>query len=346
MSAVVLALTAGGCSILVAGDVPDVACVDTASACPAGLRCDTATKRCVSVDGSTPVTEGGDEDVLTDDVRDGASDGDASGPQDLGSMCRLDADCKSKLCASSTILTTVITATTGPICTSPCCTSAECPSTFVCFNGGTGGGYCVPSTLAQRTPPATGGKGAGVSCAANGECRSGLCTGAPKSCLDTCCVATDCGGTSTCRLKSVASPPPSHVVWACAPSEPGATKVPGDSCTPGLTECRSDNCINNLCRPPCSNTTSCRTVAGFTSGHCLYGSDGSDHFRFCFGTTTGTDLPAGQPCTTNGDCQSDYCDDEIKQCANVCGKDADCAAGEACRPSAVNTPKLRCVPKP
>jgi hypothetical protein len=349
VSAVVLALTAGGCSILVAGEVPDFQCnADTTGACPSGLRCDTAALRCVSADSSAPIDEAGGEDVLTDDVRDGGGDADA-GPLDLGAKCRVDLECKSKLCGASTILTTVITATTGPICTSPCCTSAECPSSFVCFNGATGGGYCVPAALAQRTPAATGGKGGGVSCTANTECRSGLCTGTPKSCLDTCCVASDCSGATTCRLKSVASPPPSHEIWACALSEPGANKVPGDSCA-ASTECGTDTCIgfgaSQICRPPCSNTASCRTVPGFTSGHCLYGSSGNDYFKFCFSGTTAGDSPAGAACADETTCQSDYCDAELKKCANVCGKDSDCAADEACRPCAVNTPYLRCVKKP
>jgi len=349
VSAVLLALTGGGCSILVAGDVPDVACIDTTSACPSGLRCDTTTKRCVSADGSAPDPDAGDEDVLTEDVRDGGGDGDASGPLDLGAMCRVDAECKSKLCASSTVLTTTITSTTGPICTSPCCTSAECPSTFVCFNGGTGGGYCVPATLAQRTPPATGGKGGGVSCATNGECRSGLCTGSPKSCLDTCCVGTDCGGTTVCRIKSVAAPGPTHDLWVCAAPEPTGTKDPGVACSDSGQSCKTDTCIpggGGLCRPPCSNTASCTALAAFSTGHCLYGTSGIDSFKFCQATTFIGRLAAGLACTDPSECQSDYCDAELKKCANVCGKNADCLPTEACRPSAVNTPLLRCVKKP
>ena len=348
-SAVALTLAAGlGCSILVAGDLPDFRCDGaSSSACPSGLQCDTATKRCVTADGGPPLTEAGDEDVVTEDVRDGGrGDADASGPQTLGSICRLDADCKSKLCASSTVLTTFITSTTGPICTSPCCTAAECPSTFVCYNGGTGGGYCVPATLAQRTPPATGGKTGGVACAANNECRSGNCTGSPKSCLDTCCVAADCGGTTVCRIKTVGAPGPLHDLWVCAAAEAGAIVASGFACPGGNSDCRTDNCISNLCRPPCSNTASCTALPGFSSGHCLYGSSGLDSFKFCQATTFVARFPTGQACSTPADCQSDYCDDELKKCANVCGKDSDCAPSEACRPSAVNTPKLRCVTKP
>lgn len=348
-SAVALAIAGAGCSLIVSGDVPEFHCAGTdPSACPTGMSCDLTKALCVTSLASVDASDESEDDAPADeDVRDAAKEAEAGGPADLGAKCRIDADCKSRMCGSSTTLTTAITATTGPICTTACCTSGECPSSFVCFNGNTGGGYCVPASLAQRTPPASGGKSPGVACTANGDCRSGLCTGTPKLCLDTCCTAADCGGTTTCRLNNpVTVPGPTR--WVCAPPDPGATKVPGDSCT-ASTECASDSCIgfgaSQICRPPCSNSASCKTVAGFAMGHCLY-SSGTDVFRFCFSGTTTTDSPAGAACTDNATCQSDYCDAELKKCANVCGKDADCATNEVCKPSAVNTPYLRCVPKP
>lgn len=347
-----LAATLGGagCSLIVAGDVPEFQCIDTTSSCPTGLHCDEASQRCVAADIIVP-PDGPEEDApVDDDVKEaGGPDVDASGPHLLGAQCRVDVECVSKLCGTSTILTTGITKSTGPICTSPCCTSAECPSSFVCFNGGTGGGYCVPAALAQRTPPTSGGKTGGAACTANTECRSGLCDGAPKTCLDTCCAGADCGGTSTCRLKTVKIPAPSHEVWSCAAPESGATGAPGDDCSGSAPSCASDACIgfgSQICRPSCSNTASCRTIPGFTSGHCLYGYSGNDYFKFCFVGTTAADAPAGAACADPSECQSDYCDAELKKCANVCGKDADCAPNEACRPCGVNTPYLRCVPRP
>lgn len=342
--------TGAGCSLIVSGDVPEFQCAGTSlSACPSGQQCDLSSHKCIaSLDGSITDPDGGDQDVVTDDARDSASDA-PQGPGDLGAKCRLDVECKSKLCASGTILTTAITATTGPICTTTCCTSSECPASFVCFNGGTGGGYCVPKTLAQRTPPTTGGLLGGSTCSTNTNCRSGLCTGTPKTCLDTCCALSDCSGSSTCRVKTTAAPAPAHDVWVCAAPEPGAAGLPGDTCT-NNGDCISDNCIGilagRICRPPCSNTASCRTVTGFNAGHCLYGSNGSDYFRFCFSGTTNSDFDAGVSCTDNTTCKSDFCDAELKACANVCGRDSDCAPNEACRPSGVNTPYLRCVPRP
>lgn len=339
---------ASGCSLLVSSDVAEFQCVDATSACPSGLRCDAASRRCVSADSGGPLPTDGSSEGPTTDAQEAGKDAPSS-PFDLGSQCRLDLECKSGLCASSTILTTTITQSTGPICTSPCCTSAECPSTFVCFNGGTSGGYCIPSTLAQRTLPGAGSKGGGLSCTTNAECRSGLCTGSPKACLDTCCVATDCGGSTTCRLNVTSAPGPAHDVWVCAAPRATGVRLPGDSCTDSV-QCVSDSCIGfsagQICRPPCSNSASCKSVAGFTNGHCSYGSSGNDFFKFCYATTTGSRSNAGVACTDDTSCKSDYCDPELKACANVCGKDADCLPNETCRPSGVNTPYLRCVLRP
>jgi len=351
-SAFALAVAGGGCSLIVSGDVPDFKCAGaSASACPSGLVCDVASGRCVSDAGIDPVEAGEEDAPVDEDVKDAGKEADATGPLDIGAKCRVDSECKSRLCGTSTILTTTITSSTGPICTTPCCTSVDCTAGNVCFNGGTGGGYCVPATLASRQPPASGGKSGGSTCTVNGDCRSGFCEkpdAGSSRCFDTCCSASECGG-GGCRLKTVSAPGPTHDVWVCALPEPGAVKQPGDQCLDN-TECANDNCIGSptrFCRPPCSNTASCKTVSGFASGHCLYGtSPPSDVFKFCFATTNGADSVAGTPCTDDSTCQSDYCDGDLKKCLNVCAKDSDCASNESCRPSATGTPFLRCVPKP
>lgn len=348
-SVIALGAAGAGCSIIVSGDVPDFKCASTdPSACPSGLTCDLASGQCVSDEAGVEPVEAGEEDAPDTDVRDAGGEAEASGPLPNGSKCRVDGECKSRLCGSSTVLTTEIVKTTGPICTTPCCTSSECAPSFVCFNGGTGGGYCVPAALAQR-PTTLGGVAPGATCNTNADCRSGICTGTPKRCLDTCCTQSECSGGTTCRLKSVSAPGPAHDIWVCAPAETGATGAPGDTCADS-TACASDNCIgigsSRICRPPCSNSASCKTVAGFAMGHCLYGSSGSDQFRFCFSGTVNSRSAAGVGCTDDSTCQSDYCDAELKKCANVCARDQDCAANESCRPSAVNTPYLRCVPRP
>lgn len=337
-------ISAAGCSLIVTSDVPNFACASTsASACPSGMSCDVQAGHCVS-GAIVPDEDAGDDDAETVDGDAKADTDVVTGPADLGSACRVDGDCKSRLCGTSTHLTTVITQATGPICTTPCCTTIDCPASFVCFNGGTGGGYCVPATLAQRKPPASGGKAAGATCSGDTDCRSGLCQ--ESRCVDTCCSPTDCAPGSECRVKTVSllkAATPTHDVWVCAP--PIGTLAYGDSCN-SQDSCKSDVCLpsaGGFCRPPCSNTASCAKV-GYPGGHCLY-TGGPDFIHFCLFNTNGSDLPTGATCNLDGECQSDFCDPESKKCANVCSRNADCGPGEECRPSAIGTPFLRCMAK-
>lgn len=327
-----------GCSIIVSGDLPEFACTGTApSACPTGSVCDTRVGRCVS---AASVEDGG-PDVGDDENSDGEAG--PTGPLALGAQCRVNDDCTTGLCGTSTLLTPTVTNTTGPICTSTCCKSSDCPANFVCFGAGTGGNYCVPAALAQRTPPASGGKGPGVACGGSGECRSGICD--KGRCLDTCCAPSDCAPGTVCRLKSVSAPGPSHDIWVCAASEVGATHDAGDDCA-GNGECKTDACIGFMpssCRPSCCTAASC-AAQGFSGGHCVYGQSGAaDYFKFCFFTTNTAKSPLGAACTIDANCQSDFCDPELMKCASICCTDFDCPQGQACRPSAVGTPLLRCV---
>lgn len=329
-----------GCQLLVGSDLPEFACAsDAPSACPSGRVCDVSIGRCVDpssigvdatdegqVDAPPPVEAGSDVDA-------------ASGPLGLGEKCRVDAECQSRICGTSTILTTAVVQTSGPICTRTCCTSSDCPSGFICYGGATGGNYCVPAAQASRQPPSTGGLGPGVPCTANGQCRSGLCQ---TRCVDTCCRAGDCVSGTTCRVKTVAA----HDIWVCAAPEAGATKGPTEACTTN-SQCQSDVCItggNGQCRPVCCGRADC---VGFNNGHCRYGDTGvaGETFKFCLFSTQTSRKGLGETCVADSDCQTDFCDPERKICADVCCVDADCAAigaGYTCRPS-VPTPFLRCV---
>ncbi|MBS2019430.1 MAG: hypothetical protein JST00_41595 [Deltaproteobacteria bacterium] len=344
-----------GCSAIVSSDVPQFKCSTPGSTteCPPGQSCNESGLCVVATDGTAPDDAG--EETSTED----ASDGEAStqdvdaGPLALGTACRVNGDCQSKLCGTSTILTNAITGTPGPICTKPCCTSTECPSDFVCINAGTGGGYCVPKGLAQRDPPGSAGKGPGATCGSNRECRSGLCDiipagGPSKRCVDTCCGDSDCTGT-VCRL--VKAPMPSvgsqHSTWICAPQ--AGAKNPGTSCV-NQPECKSEVCLpvgGGSCRPACSSTARCRALGGTFApdGRCVYGFDPPDYFLYCQEAAGGATLAKGQACSTPGECISGYCDAETGKCLEVCARDADCLSTESCKPSSVTTPFLRCVPK-
>lgn len=338
-----LATTVVGCSVIVSSDPPAYSCSEgaTAPACPSGSSD-------VTPPDDAPVEETGDDgggDTSTKDVD--------AGPLPAGSPCRVNDDCASKICGTSTILTNAITGTPGPICTTPCCNSTECAAGLVCINPGTGGGYCVPAALAQRDPPTTGGKTAGATCSSNRDCRSGMCatipSGGTNRCIDTCCGDTDCTGT-VCRLLKVPMPSAAsqHTSWICAPA--AGAKNAGTSCL-NQPECKSEVCLpvggGGSCRPACSSTAKCRALGGTfaTDGRCVYGVDLPDYFLYCQEAAGGATKTKGQTCANPGECISGYCDAEIGKCLEVCARDADCLSSETCKPSGVTTPFLRCVPK-
>lgn len=329
------------CSLIVPSELPDVKCASAdPSACPSGMTCDLAAGKCIA---ATEVPDGSDEDTGVEPT-DAGPDGDgAVGLANLGASCVVDGDCKSGLCGTSTILTTsIISGSSKPICTSTCCTSADCPSSFVCFSGGTGGSYCVPAVKAGRIPPATGGKAAGSSCGGSGECRSGLCTG--NKCVDTCCVAADCASGTTCRVTEITTPAPSHFVWACAPPNSGGLDSSPDAGCTLQSQCKNDNCVGfpKRCTPSCCTATSC-TQQGFSASVCAYGNTGNDQLKFCTPPGSGG-AQLGTTCGDDLDCQSRYCDPEIRKCMQVCCTDKDCPSRSSCKPSKSGTPFLRCVP--
>lgn len=336
VAAAVVGAAVFGCQAIVSGDLPDYHCASTdPSACPQGKTCDLVTGRCV--DPGTEDDGGGDLDGGGDDGPN-APDVDA-GPASVGTPCRVDAECASNLCGTSTILTTAIVASTGPVCTSACCTSEDCAAGFVCFGTGTGGNYCVKAEAAQRQAP-SGSKTAGASCTTNRDCRSASCVS--NKCLDTCCRAADCTNGAICRFRPNA-PPPSHDGWVCEDPVPGATRDVGDVCGSGADAgvCRNDNCLpvaSGSCRAPCCGKTSCG------GGRCIVGTSNSDFFKFCVGPGSGT-VPVGQPCQTENECTTGFCDFELKKCADLCCEDSDCPKGQVCRPAAQSTPFLRCVTK-
>ena len=180
-SAFALALAGGGCSLIVSGDVADFACTGaSASACPSGLVCDVASGRCVSDAGIDPVEAGEEDAPVDEDVKDAGKEADATGPLDLGAKCRVDSECKSRLCGTSTILTTTITSTHRPHlhdavlhvgrlhCRRSCASTAAPAAATACRRR---------SPL--RQPPATGGKSGGSTCTVEQRLPLGLSARSP-----------------------------------------------------------------------------------------------------------------------------------------------------------------------
>lgn len=334
-SAVAFAAAVFGCQLIVPDDPPAFLCGSNApGACPPNQACDLATGRCVDArdasDEESP--ELPDADAGPVDAR---ADQDA-GPAKLGTPCRVDSECASKLCGTSAMLTPTVTQGDGPLCTKPCCTSNDCDPGLVCFGAGTGGNYCVPQAKLGRAVPGT--KPPGVSCSSNAECRSGRCEG--SRCLDTCCSNANCAAPTTCRVVAVDAGVV-HDTWSCA-MPPGPLDA-GQACT-NAEQCSSYACVpvapSGSCRTPCCGKNSC-AAAGFPGQVCFNAPTNSDYFKYC--AQFGGGSANGESCTTDVQCASKLCDSELRKCAETCCVDADCPPSQVCRPPATGTPFLRCV---
>jgi hypothetical protein len=330
------------CSAIVTGEIPEFACSSNdPSACPPNNVCDLTLGRCV-LDAGAPDEAGDDETSPTEGGKDGPVEGSEAGPAALGAACGSDGDCASGLCGDSQLLTTDITS--GSICTQTCCTSLDCPSSFVCFSAGTGGNYCVPAASANRTPAASAGKNGGVACTGSTECRSGLCSN--NKCLDTCCAQKDCAAGSICAVASIPAPTKTHDIWVCVPSISGLKNL-GTNCG-SQPECKNDNCVGSppVCTPSCCNSKDCddQGAPDFAGYTCSYGLSATDQLKWCT-PVVGSRAPLETTCSQPFDCQSFYCDPELKKCMLPCCVDGDCGSNEICRPSAQGIRFLRCVPK-
>lgn len=339
-----LAIGLIGCELIVSSSVPDFRCTpDVPGACPPNQVCDRASLSCV------PANEAGLTDVVTSD-RDVQGDdddaGDASKPAALGAHCDTTKTfcAAGLLCGSPGMLTAAIIPTAADsVCTSTCCTSADCPSGFVCFGPGTGGNYCISSQLAKRGT--LGAKKPGEACTTNGECRSGVC--ANDKCLDLCCSVDDCFNNTTCRVKSISTPPPARENWVCADPEPGASLVDSSGCSGGGGTCKNDNCqgLPAVCRPTCCRHDEC-SYPNKSLSFCAYGRfpTTQSSTKWCFTDAGPNGSPVGADCNGDTDCLQRFCDPDLKKCGTICCRDEDCAKDEQCSPT-VSGQLLRCVKK-
>lgn len=343
------ALLAVSCSLLVPGEVPAFTCAgDDPSSCPPGMACDLAALRCVVAHAAEEDADLPDEDddAGPDGPRDAGPDAPA-GPAAVGEPCVLDEDCRAGLlCGSAGMLRDTLVPPGAPsLCTKTCCTSANCPSGSVCFGAGTGGNYCVPSDKLGRRPPPSGGGGPGAACAADGDCRSGLC-GDAGFCVDTCCGSDDCAGGTTCSVETVAD----HVIWSCAPPVDGGLDV-GAVCSSGV--CSNKNCApvlapKNECAQPCCSDLDCGALPGSDPYFCAYSADiiTGDRLKWCFRRAAGAQ-DAGASCSNDAQCASRFCDGkgDDRACAVPCCVNQDCPTDQECRPTTDLSARLRCVPK-
>jgi hypothetical protein len=298
------------------------------------MTSDTTSQLCVP---STEPVDSGDGDVVEVDstVNDVVPDvgpdtrTDTAPTGTIGSTCLTQANCNPGLiCGSDAVLGDAVK-TTGPLCTQPCCKSEDCPTRFVCYGPGTGGTYCVDASLLPRGASLGGAGAGGSACTTGSQCRSGVCSGTPMTCADTCCSKTDCAGTTQCRRTLVDN----HNVFACAAPPAGATG--NDSFCNQPSDCLSGICVSNgTCKPRCCGKNSCTTM-GYASCAYLQTGGAPEYLPACLHTgenpTGSKDM--GVTCATDDECKTAFCDPASLKCTDVCCVEADCTGGTHCLPS-------------
>lgn len=344
LGAIGLALAGVACQVIVSSDPPTFTCTGTgASVCPEGQRCATKLGQCKAACSPTTCAAQGlvcDEGTQAcagtvspadGSVPDTGAPADAEVDANLGYQpCSSSSACQSGICADSRLLGTDVGAR---FCTKLCCKSTDCAESETCYAGGTGGKYCTPRKLLQlpalTQSPA---KGGGVACQSGADCASGRC--ANQRCVDTCCVNADCANGTSCRLMKPEATLPN--AWYCGVVPGGATGSPGDTCVGGDSKCKSNLCEGS-CLGYCSRDSQCEAIG---DDYCtLYKLDRTeDRFPFCVQSTFG--FGPGVNCTNDAQCASSLCE---TKCARICQVDADCLAGQSCKPRASGTPLTRCV---
>ncbi|MEW5854140.1 MAG: putative metal-binding motif-containing protein [Myxococcota bacterium] len=188
-------------------------------------------------------------------------------------------------------------------------------------------------------------KSVGQSCNNDDECRSGNCfrdprlTGsAAKYCSDLCGSDAYCGNGTTCQNYV-----DNGQCWKLLASQ---TFDVGTACN-GATDYQKcmggwENCITvgagKICTETCCRDSDC--PSGY---HCsLDGNDsagpigGYDTAPVCYPDGSGAhDRPAGAACTSNGQCQSEFCDRNLNVCVDVCCHDGTCPTGLRCEQALV-----------
>jgi hypothetical protein len=352
-------------SCVVAGCSPGLQCDWKAGLCssPSATDGDDGT---VSADGNADATlaevgpgEGASwSDGAYGDVNDASEAGEAAWPVDAGgdSACRGlmcpctdGASCDSGICADSLTVTSALYAAAGNqnFCTTPCCTSTDCPFGTVCFASAAGGNYCVnPAWLLRSTMP--GNVMGGGTCVMGFDCRSGLCSGSDGGygvCLDTCCATSprtvttnECATNTTCRFGMFPGAVEFDRGYAAFCGRAFGPAGPNAAPCMSPYQCMSGLCDYAYCENACRSTADC-TAYGQS---CTYSNppapNGSAVIAVCSaapGALPGAGVE-GSWCTSNANCQSQFCDATSHQCTDVCFTDADCTqSGWRCRPEQV-----------
>lgn len=300
-----LAAAAGGCELIVPGDLASVHCTEDGAVgppvCPYGMFC-----------------------------HDGLC---TQGPPALGAPCVED-----DLCAPGDRCVEPESLGLGgaSFCSRPCCSSADCGAgtDLVCAALGPGK-MCVAAERWGRKAP--GDRLAGEACGKGSECRSGLCEGG--TCADTCCGDAECaanGGACAVGATGWSCAPD--------PAGEGAFPhlCEGDAeCESGLCVKWADGIAR--CADPCCSSRECGAVKladGLRPALCVPVRHGSALVLACAAASEGDAIrDLGEPCEKDAQCRGGRCIEAgdaaapgegaaAKVCSDACCTDASCGAPE------------------
>ncbi len=213
-------------------------------------------------------------------------------------------------------------------CLSPCRGDAgECLAGEACVASAGECGGCVPSEIVAGSP-----RGFGEPCASNAECASGQCVAdGPRSYCTRACDGTDtaCGDGYHCRET------------VCIAGDRGGV---GDSCVPGLDDCRSDAfCVSLGADAWCSQFC----------GSSAAGAVCPDQFECVPAGAQFVCAPVrsllGDTCTADDACISGVCLTDAngeRVCSRTCSVDSPCATGFECRRTADGSAAFCLAPPP
>ncbi len=229
---------------------------------------------------------------------------DPPGTKSGGETCGSDSECRSLDCGKICV---------GPGCNQNYCqdwcgSDAYCPSSStVCRLRRLStniDGRCWPSSNSLVGTTITGG-----SCTSDFTCRNGFCMTDPDSgsryCSEACCKDSDCPSGFGCRLDGDAIDT-NFVV----PNTPPQTCTTDAQCSGQGGICFNGECAYRLTE---------------TSPMCVRDESGQGN------------RVAGQACSSNTQCRSNFCEDTLGVCVEVCCDDSSCPTGLTCEFQRVQT---------
>lgn len=226
-----------------------------------------------------------------------------------GATCSQDSQCRSQSCEKAGI------GNAPSICFDLCTSDDRCDSSAVCRVFRTAATVNTPGNMDGRCwlPPASSASPVGATCTSDAQCNRALCTTDPNNaqryCTEACCTDDDCANGYSCSFGGSAEE--ANVIL---PVE-GAPACTNDSQCTG----QGGTCYNGRC--------AWRIVE--TVGQCIKDVSGQGSRR------------GGQACTSNNQCESQFCEKDLGICIEPCCADSTCPTGLECQMQFVQTSSNR-----